>query len=66
MNILIRQTYFFAILFRKMKNKIYHYFKKSNLKVLCRQGIEINFVLFNFINFSFILVLQNNFVHSTL
>ena len=27
--------------------------------ILCRQGFEINFVLFNFITFSFILVLQN-------
>ena len=34
--------------------------------ILCRQGFELNFVLFNFNTFSFILNLQNNFSHSTL
>ena len=45
--------------------KIYNFFQfKWIISILCRQGFEISFVLFNFNTFSFILVLQNIKFHS--
>ena len=46
-----------------MYNILYEYIV---LSILCRQGFALNFVLINFNTFSFKLVLQNNFSHSTL